>query len=277
MRWRPEQSDLVLAAQLAQGLRADRLANPRQIKRFLNAFGVREAVAGSRGVQIPADVLVKMLLLEDQHRSSFETLAATSGVDRAAMLQHWEDWAAGEDGSPTDPPVGIAAETLHWAQAPPFLSQIELGNYLNLAASLLNVSIGAAISDATISLVRRLLSESQVDREDAAEELGDRPLDEQRAAISVLFGEALRTDDAATVITGACLWARRAPDLVDPITTRIRADCWGARLTAGGVVELAGTGVDQFKALVRQAATDFSLDAIVRSAAAEEIDSFRGN
>lgn len=72
--WQPSEETLALAAQLAQGLSADRLANPRQIKRFLNAFGVRSIVAKSRKVDIEPAVLIKMLLLEDLHRSSFETL-----------------------------------------------------------------------------------------------------------------------------------------------------------------------------------------------------------
>ena len=44
--WRPDDELLLLAAQFAHGLEADRVSNPRQIKRFLNAFGVRREVAG---------------------------------------------------------------------------------------------------------------------------------------------------------------------------------------------------------------------------------------
>jgi len=216
--WKPSDEDLSLAAQLARGLTSDRLANPRQIKRFLNAFGVRESIAVSRGVTVPADVLVKMLLLEDQHRSSFETLAATAGLDRRPLLAQWETWAS-RGQSAGDPPRGIAPETRDWARAEPLLADVELGNYLILAASLLNVSAGAQVSDATIALVRRLLAESQADRESAAEALARYPLEEQRAALTVLFGEVRRSDDAGAIVAAACLWARQAPALVETIAT----------------------------------------------------------
>jgi hypothetical protein len=62
LEWRPEPAVLQLTGQLAQGLESDRLANPRKIKRFLNAFGVRQAIAQSRKVTISPAVLAKMLL-----------------------------------------------------------------------------------------------------------------------------------------------------------------------------------------------------------------------
>jgi len=48
--WRPSDEVLHLARQLRDGLAADKLSSPRQIKRFLNAYGVRAVVAASRGV-----------------------------------------------------------------------------------------------------------------------------------------------------------------------------------------------------------------------------------
>lgn len=277
LAWAPSDGDLTLAAQLAQGLRADRLANPRQIKRFLNAYGVRQSIASSRGVNVPADVLIKMLLLEDQHRSSFETLAATPMLERAALLQTWEEWAHDAADAPQQPPAGVAVETKHWADSSPSLTGVELGNYLNLAASLLDVSTGTQVSDATVALVRRLVSESQADREAAAEALGQRPVDEQRAALTLLFTEARRSDDATTVVAGACLWAQQSADLVDAIATGVREDCWGQRLTSGAVVDLFSSAVPALQQLVRDAAQDQTLDAATRQAAEEEIGVSGGN
>jgi hypothetical protein len=277
LSWRPSDGDLILSAQLAQGLTADRRANPRQIKRFLNAFGVRDSVAASRGVTVPADVLVKMLLLEDQHRSSFETLAATPGLDRRALLQDWETWAKGEAGAPGDPPPGIAVETRDWARAQPSLAVIELGNYLNLAASLVNVSTGTDLTDATVALVRRLLSESQADQEAAAEALARRPLDEQRAALHLLFGDARRGDDASAVVAGACFWVKQSPALVETVAAGIREDCWGPRLTPGAVVDLANSSLEPLVQLVREATADMTLTPGTRQAAAEEIGTASGD
>ena len=48
----PSPDDLRLASQLARGLVGDKWSNPRAIKRFLNAWGVRATIAASRGVDI---------------------------------------------------------------------------------------------------------------------------------------------------------------------------------------------------------------------------------
>lgn len=278
LAWAPLDSDLTLAAQLARGLRADRLANPRQIKRFLNAYGVRQSIGSSRGLNVPADVLVKMLLLEDQHRSSFETLAATPTLERSALLQSWEEWAHAPADASNQPPAGVAVETKHWADSPPSLTGVQqLGNYLNLAASLLDVTTGTQVSDATVALVRRLLSESQADREAAAEALGQRPLDEQRAALSLLFTEARRSDDATIIVAGACLWAQQSTDLVDVIAAGVREDCWGQRLTSGAVVDLFSSAIPALQQLVRDAAQDTTLDPATRQAAEDEIGASGGH
>ncbi|MBM7330805.1 hypothetical protein JS562_48465, partial [Agrobacterium sp. S2] len=152
LEWRPSDMTLALAAQLAQGLWADRLANPRQIKRFLNAFGVRSALAHSRQVDIEPAVLMKMLLLEDLHLNSFETLAATPVPERAALLTAWETWAADESGK-TRKPDKIPEDTRHWAAASPALADKDLSRYLDLAASLLNVRTGEQVTDVVIRLV----------------------------------------------------------------------------------------------------------------------------
>ena len=138
--WTPSQETLDLSAQLAEGLSSDRLANPRQIKRFLNAFGVRSMVAQSRKVTITPAVLMKMLLLEDLHRASFETLAATAKSDRAALLTAWQAWAHGE--ADADRPDKISEDTRYWGSSEPSLANLDLGLYLDLAASLLNVRAG---------------------------------------------------------------------------------------------------------------------------------------
>ena len=91
--WQPGEETLALAAQLAEGLSADRLANPRQISGFSTRSACGRSWPGPGHRDQPA-VLVKMLLLEDLHRSSFETLAGKAVPDRPAFLKAWEDWAA---------------------------------------------------------------------------------------------------------------------------------------------------------------------------------------
>uniref|UniRef100_UPI001F411F9E KAP family P-loop NTPase fold protein n=1 Tax=Mycobacterium paraintracellulare TaxID=1138383 RepID=UPI001F411F9E len=181
LAWSPTETTLALATQLAQGLSADRLANPRQIKRFLNAFGVRQLAAKSRSVDIEPAVLIKMLLLEDLFRSSFQTLASTPPAQRADLLSAWELWAAGAD-IDAEKPDGIAAETRDWAAAPPSLATKRLDRYLDLAASLINVGAGEQVSDNVIRLGSTLLGLAQLDQFGQRGVAGGLALTEQRAA-----------------------------------------------------------------------------------------------
>lgn len=265
LEWKPDGELLLLAAQLAQGLSADKLANPRQIKRFLNAFGVRSSVMATRDVAMTPSVLVKMLLLEYQYRSSFETLAVASGPERRSLLEVWEKWALGEAPSP---PAGIAAETKDWAAAPPYLSTQDLDPYLVLAASLLDVRAGGQVSDEVAGHVRSLLGKGDAERAAAVRRLAALTAGEQADALDLLFLSGRRLDDADVLFTSAIEWAKVNNDLAGAVAAGIR-DNW-ARLTTGAVVDIANSGLDQLTALLPQIARDGSLDQMVRDAAALE-------
>ena len=84
---KPSEESLSLAAQLAEGLSADRLANPRQIKRFLNTLTLRLAIAEERGIDedVNPAVLAKLMLAErfkDDFFQRIEAEAAVSGTSR---------------------------------------------------------------------------------------------------------------------------------------------------------------------------------------------------
>lgn len=278
----PTEDDLALATQLAEGLSADRRSNPRQIKRFLNAFGIRESIARARGVTIPPAVMIKMLLLEELHRTSFNTLAAAPVQDRKTILARWEAWANpsrddSEDDGDATLPDGIDEATKDWAAAPPSLRNENLDPYLTLAASLINVSMGAQVSDEVLALINNLLGESEAARNVAADSLSERSEDEQLAALEVLFSTAKRMEDAEAVIRGAVLWVGKVPALEQATAIGIEAHCWGARLTPGAVVELATSGRPALIELVRQAAQDTSLHTTTQAAARDELEQLDGN
>ena len=275
----PTEGDLALATQLAEGLSADRRSNPRQIKRFLNAFGVRESIARTRGVAIAPAVMIKMLLLEELHRTSFNTLAAAPAQDRKALIARWEAWAnpSGEEGEDATLPTGIDEGTKEWAAAPPFLKGENLDPYISLAASLINVSMGAAVSDDVLALINELLGESEAARNIAADRLCERGQDEQLAALDVLVGATKRTDNAEAVIRGAVLWVGKNAALEDAAATGIEAHCWGSRLTPGSIVELANSGRPSLVDLVRRAARDTSLHAATQTTARDELEQLDGN
>ncbi|MGP5291991.1 KAP family P-loop NTPase fold protein [Brachybacterium tyrofermentans] len=275
----PTEDDLALAAQLAEGLSADRLSNPRQIKRFLNAFGVRESIARARGAAIPPGLMVKMLLLEELHRSSFNTLAAAPVQERKALLVRWQAWAkpTGEEGEDATLPDGIDEATKEWAAAPPSLTNENLDPYLTLAASLINVSMGAQVSDEVVALINDLLGESQAARNVAAGSLSERGEDEQLAALDVLFATTKRMEDAEAVVRGAVLWVSKTPALEQAAAVGVETHCWGGRLTPGAIVELANSGRAALVGLVRRAAQDTALHPSTQAAAHDELEQIDGN
>lgn len=271
---KPSEESLSLAAQLAEGLSADRLANPRQIKRFLNAFGVRSMVAHSRKVTIAPAALMKMLLLEDLHRSSFETLAATPRPDRATLLAAWEGWARGEDGATL--PDKINEDTRHWAGSEPSLASLDLSLYLDLAASLLNVRAGEEASDAVIRLISDLLGAGTAAREAALVELTALGEAEQRAAMELGLRQGRRLDDLDVLFEMTIQWADKTPTLVELVVGA--ASELLRRLTTGTVVNMNGAVLRaQYQPILHRLATEDGIDDMVAQAAKMEIESADGH
>jgi hypothetical protein len=126
-RKRPTDDVLTLAGQLARGLAAERVTNPREIKRFLNEFGVRQTIAEERAITVKPAVIAKLLLLEDRFPKDFEILATTPEADRRDLLKLWEEWAGSESKKPPD---GISDESRGWASSEPALSGEDVGPYI---------------------------------------------------------------------------------------------------------------------------------------------------
>jgi hypothetical protein len=117
---------LRLAAQIAQGLGADRIGNPRVFKRFLDAFGVRRSIAADCGIHIDAPVLVKLLILEERYRDAFRHVAALEPHEQERVITGWERWARGEtdalEADGPEPPPDALRAALAWAASPPSLA-----------------------------------------------------------------------------------------------------------------------------------------------------------
>lgn len=271
---RPAEGSLALAAQLAEGLSSDRLANPRQIKRFLNAFGVRTAVTQARNVQVTPAVLMKLLLLEDLHRTSFETLAATSQSDRATLLSTWEAWGRGEEG--TTRPENVSADTQHWAGNEPRLAAMDLRLYLNLAATLLNVRSGEQASDAVIRLITDLLGEGEASREAALTQLVELGEPEQRAAMEFAFKQARRLPDVDVLFEMSIKWADRTATLIDVVMAGAQEHL--RRLDPGAVAAMgASPHRPEYLGLIRRLASEDGLPDLVRTAARMEMEQADGH
>jgi hypothetical protein len=271
LAWQPDASVLLLAAQLAQGLGSDKVSNPREIKRFLNAFGVRRHIAEARGIEIEPAVIGKLLLLEDRYRDDFDALAATPETDRGALLGKWETWAAGADGE-DEKPEDISKASRAWAAAEPKLAEVELGPYITLAATLVAASLGGDLSDELAALVTRLIGASEADRGNAQVALAKRPVAERRQAVSALLNRARRVAEAAEIVEALVGIATATPELEDEIAAGIRQECW-RKLEPASVATLSSSGVAPLVALVRQLAADLEVEADVRQAATQVLES----
>lgn len=266
--WKPQSELLLLAAQLAQGLGSDKVSNPREIKRFLNAFSVRRHIAEARGIAIEPAVIGKLLLLEDRYRDDFDTLAATAETDRSALLASWETWAAGAADDEDTKPEGVSTATRAWAAAEPALSGVELGPYITLAATLVAASLGGDLSDELAALVSRLIGESEADRANAQEALAKRPVADRRQALAGLLNRARGVANAAEIVEALVGIAVATPELGDEIAVGVRQECW-RKLEPASVAALASSEVAPLVALVPQLATDTDVEADVRQAATQ--------
>jgi hypothetical protein len=267
--WRPDDDLLVLAGQLTHGLRSDRVSNPREIKRFLNAFGVRNHIAKARGLDVRPALIAKLLLLEDRYHDDFEKLAATPEADRADLLRRWETWARAGEG---EPPDGFSEETKTWAAAEPSLAGEDLGPYITLAASLAaTVSLAAGMSDELAALLVRMTGQSEADRPLAVETASKRPVGDQRLMVQALFERTRQTDDIAVIVWAAVELAKVTVTLGEEVATGLREHCWH-RLDPGAAVDLAGSGVPTLVELAAELRDDPSIEPDVRAAAGEILD-----
>lgn len=271
---RPAEDSLALAAQLAEGLSSDRLANPRQIKRFLNAFGVRTAVTQARNVQLTPAVLMKLLLLEDLHRTLFETLAATPQSDRAALLAKWEAWGRGEDGATK--PENVIDDTKHWAGSEPRLAALDLSLYLNLAATLLNVRSGEQASDAVIRLITDLLGEGEAARAAALTQLLELGEPDQRAAMEFAFRQGRRLPNLDVLFEMTIKWADQTSSLVDVVLAGAQEHL--RRLDPGSVAAMGTSPLrSMYLGVIHRLANENGLPDLVRNAARMELEQADGN
>lgn len=263
----PSEEIVDLAAQIADGLAPSSRGNPREIKRFLNAFGVRSTIAASRGVRVSPAVLVKMLLLEAQHRTEFERLVSLADGERGSLLAAWEAWGRGETETAPD---GIRNETRAWAAADPPLVGEDLNSYISLAATFAAASMRGGMSDELRELVRQLVSDSEAVRDVAADALAAKSLDEQRAVVDALIIHSRHVESVVLITEALIAIGKQTSDLAGDIALGIHERMW-RRLEAACALNLAMSEVEPFVALARAMAADESLDAEVQQAASDAV------
>jgi hypothetical protein len=177
--------ELQLAGVLAPVLFRRLAGNPRRLKRFLNAYWLRAAIAERRNAALLPAAQAKLLVLEELEPDAFSQLLAWLGDgELPERLAELED-PKRESGDPA---------LRDWALTAPALSGEDLGPYLRLAASLRSL---AAPGSGLRSELRELLTELTADAQNARKEARKRMLAlgaEDRLLMARELTEVVRTE-----------------------------------------------------------------------------------
>ncbi len=186
--------------------------NPRRIKRFLNDLRVRQSIATRRGIDLQADIVAKMMVLEQLLSDEFERLLGwlARGTLRSEM-RRLED-AAGrppaaeeqpeaEDGTPPSTIVDsdessattatdqeFSDALLRWAKLTPSLRDEDLSGYLHMAASFAGQTVlDKDLPERLRDIAASLMSRSRADQHSVTDEsLRRLPVDDAKSLLQHL-------------------------------------------------------------------------------------------
>jgi hypothetical protein len=261
--WKPSDETLLLAGQIAQGLGSDRTSNPRQIKRFLNAFGVRRHIATARGLDVSPAIIAKLFILEDRYRPDFDVLASVPEGERRKFLERWENWAKGVT---KKCPKGLSKESREWAAADPSLILEETSSYISLAAMLASGPIAGFMDDELRQLLSDLIGPSEAVQEEALASVAERTSNDQKQLVDGLLMQARRDEDLGRIITALVGMAKQNDQLSDHIASGIRDSCFN-RIDPAGVYDLATSGISLLEDVARDISKNENIEPDVRKAA----------
>lgn len=268
---RPDAADRRMATLVARGLSGDQWSSPRAIKRFLNAWGVREAIANAREVTIKPDVSLKLYLLEQRFPEDFEALQQIDPNERTAFVSAWEAWGKADEDA--DKPDEVSEATQFWAGSEPSIAAAmdQFDRYVNLAASFTSFSAGSGLTDAELALLAELAHASDGTRMSAVDQVLASEPTVRRTIVERLFSRLVTVDNPSYSIESVCRITIGDPSLVADLCGWLRR--YGlTRIEVIDVFEIAqvpGPEVDQ---LLRDLANDQQVASGVRAAAQEKFD-----
>lgn len=191
---------LVMSAGIANLITEGLKGNPRQVKRFLNAFFLRRKLADVAQLSgIRDDVLVKLMLLEyadsRRFRLLFETQASEDGFPKLLEVLESEEQSKETASAAT---VAMRKEwdderIRRWALIDPKLKGIDLRDYFWLARDRLESTLGALTMVSPI--VRRVLDDLLSDgRRKAAAKSAQNLSADERESLHALLKQGLRRE-----------------------------------------------------------------------------------
>lgn len=272
---RPDAADRRMAALVARGLSGDQWSSPRAIKRFLNAWGVREAIANAREVTIRPDVSLKLYLLEQRFPDDFEALQQIDPNDRTAFVSAWEAWGKGDEDAAK--PDEVSETTRFWAGSEPSIAAAmdQFDRYVNLAASFTSFSAGSGLTDAELALLAELTHPSEATRMGAVEQVLAAEAAVQRTLVERLFSRLVTLDNPSDAIESACRIAIGDSSLTAEVCEWLRR--YGlTRFEVIDVFEIAQVPGDAAAQLLHDLARNQNVSAAVRTAAQEQAEARAG-
>lgn len=161
-----------IGSPLARGLRG----NPRQIKRFLNSFALRQKVSSRRGVDLNPGILAKLMVLEFTRTSDFERIFQwqLGSAGPIVQLEVAEKLALGEEPGDDEELNTWAAhpDVRRWLTLSPPLAGEDLRPYFTLARDRLSKSILTSVLPTKLQkLANALQAELEPTRKAAVKEL----------------------------------------------------------------------------------------------------------
>lgn len=224
-------------------------ANPRLIKRFMNAISIRKAIGSAQGIDLEESVLTKMLLLERcGSAQAFDAIAQSSAASDQgypSVLDEIEKkLAAGE--APELPEEFSSEFFMKWVSSAPPLAEVDLRATLFVSREHAPLLLsGEQMTSAGAELLDALLAQPDMatdlqDRLNAlsAEDLGlmmDKVLDTARREPSwgvppiLIAGLALGRADRNLGTKLAAFLAERPAQTVEPsIVQRIKDEPWAS-------------------------------------------------
>jgi len=268
----PDQADLRMALLVARGLSSDQWSSPRAIKRFLNAWGIRESIAAARGLSIQPDVSLKLFLLEQRFSADFTALEEVGAEDRADFVRAWEAWGREEAGA--DKPEQVSDGTREWAGSEPSLiaAMDQFDRYTNLAASFTSFSAGSGLSDAELGLLEGLSSASDIQRNESIDEVKALESSARLNVLERFFSRFPGSEEPGKAIESACALAKADPALVPTLCDGIRRYAL-QRLEVPDIYELSNVvKAPEVLQLLREIAASDNVDKPVAVAAQEQVE-----
>lgn len=219
-----------IAPTLAGGLRG----NPRQLKRFMNTFILRQRTAARRGVRLDGAVLAKLMVLEELAFPRFEQLFTWQLEQDGRPSQLAAAEAALRDGAPEE---GLQEEARAWIEEPgtrawlaldPSLAEHSLGTYFFFSRDRLSPAAPAArLAPGLQELLGRLCSDVKPRRLSAVTETLGLDLEERRAVYIALLERTSR-DPGAAAMDSALEIASSASEMLPAFVEAMRGLPLGA-------------------------------------------------